>query len=188
MNAKLGYTVIAYPESMPEGWETMLDCLPFGYAYSIHDKDVNTDTGELKKAHIHFFFQGLPTKKQKEYIHACLGVHYGQDVRSASGLYDYLTHENNPDKYHYDRDSIQHSPKWSQEAFDDLYKPKIDYMGEIMQIIVQYGITEYADLLEWIVANGRQELYADSQRLWVMRYIDSRRNRPTDSGTPPVKE
>ena len=182
MNAKLGYTIIAYPESMPDTWEMMLEGLPFGYSWCLHDKDVDED-GVIKKAHIHFFFQGLPTKKQKEYICASLGVSYmGQDVRSASGLYDYLTHENSPEKYHYDRDSIQHSSKWSQEAFEDLYRPKTDYTVEIMQIIVQNDITEYSDLLEWIASNGRQELFTESKKLWVMRYVDSRRNRPTNSG------
>lgn len=187
MNAKLGYLVVAYPESMPTGWAERLEGLPFGYAYCLHDKDVDDD-GVLKKAHIHFFFQGLPTKRQKEYIHACLGVHYGQDCRSASAAYDYLTHENNPDKYHYDKESIAHSRKWSQEDFDAIYTPKIDYTIEIMQIIVENDIKEYSDLMEWIAFNERQELFSESKKLWVMRYVDSRRNRPTDSGTPPVKE
>ena len=119
-NRIYGYTVVSYPESMPPNWRLQLNSLPFGYASCLHDKDVKVDDDGVvteKKAHIHFFFQGKVTKRQKEYIHGALGVSYGEDVRSASGLFDYLTHEHNPDKYHYSKDSIQYSQKVLDSTF-----------------------------------------------------------------------
>lgn len=175
-----GYTVVAYPESLLDGWEYRLNGLPFGYCCALHDKDIRKDEdgNEVqKKSHMHFFFQGRPTPKQKKYIHDCLSVAYGEDVRSMSGMFEYLTHENHPTKYHYSRDIIVYSPKWCQEAFDMHYIPKKDLDGQLMQLIVDNDITEYSMLIEILYELGDEELFAASKKFWIMRYLDSRRNR-----------
>lgn len=177
-NRVQGYTVVAYPESMPEGWEEKLDRLPFGYCAALHDKDKKIDEEgheEIKKSHMHFYFQGSCTAKQKRYIHDCLGVSYGENVRSISGLYDYLTHENHPTKQHYDRSIISHSAKWCQEAFEMEYVPKRNRGLEIMQLVRDNGITEYYKLMEMLLLIGDEELTAEAKSLWVMRYMDSMR-------------
>ena len=172
-NKIYGYTVVAYPESMPDDWRIKLGSLPFGYCYALHDEDVDDD-GVLKKPHEHFYFQGSPTKKQKEYIHGALGVSYGEPVRSAGGMYDYLTHENNPNKYHYSKDIILHSEKWNQELFDSIYVP-VPSVNEVMDIIEEYDITEYFDLMRLFKKLGRDDLLTYSAKAyWVERYITSR--------------
>lgn len=175
-NCKMGYLTIAYPESMPADWREKLEELPFGYVYALHDKDVDGD-GKLKKSHMHFYFQGVPTARQKKYIHDSLGVHYGEDCRSANGAYDYLTHENDPDKYHYSKDSITQSSKWSQEAFETHYIPKRNLAQELISVIESHDMVEYADVLAWTMTNADEELQAEAQRYWVMRYVDSRRHK-----------
>lgn len=180
-NTIKGYTIIAYPESMPEDWEERLNGLPFGYCCALHDKDVNVDEdGNVtpKKAHMHFFFQGRASAKQIKYIMSALGIAYmGQNVRSVSAMYDYLTHENNPTKYKYDRSIIQKSAKWCQEAFDDEYKPKVEYVGLIMNMVEEKDIYEYCDLLKECYLVGDDDLLKEAKSLWCMRYIDSRRNK-----------
>lgn len=183
--AKLGYLTVAYQESMPDDWQQKLESLGFGYSYCLHDKDVwKSDgiingvahkAGELKKPHIHFFFQGVPTMKQKKYIHDSLGVNYGEDCRSANGAYDYLTHENDPDKYHYSKDSISYSLKWNQEAFDAHYVPKRDTYTELLLTIKNNGFYEYHELMEYLAGLEDEELIKEGKALWVMRYMDSRR-------------
>lgn len=170
-----GYTVVAYPESIPKDYSEKLDVLPFGYKSALHDKDVNPETGQLKKAHIHFFFQGNPTKRQKEYIQASLGVAYGEPVRDLSGMYDYLTHENDPDKFHYSRDIIQTSRKWCQEAFEMHYTPKFDTRADLLRCIADNDIHEYYELVEFVATLNRPDLESECTRYWVMRYLDSRR-------------
>lgn len=182
-NAIKGYTVVAWPESMPDDWALKLERLNFGYSYSTHDKDTD-ETGQLKKAHMHFYFQGSPTVKEKKYIHASLGVNYGENVRSAEGMYAYLTHENTPSKYHYSRDIIKHSSKWSQELFEvacSMEPDKKDHTQEIMEIIANENITEYSDLIKCIVSMGRVELLSTVKQYWVIRYIDSIRACNTKS-------
>lgn len=183
---RLGYLTVAYPESMPDQWKEDLEMLPFGYACCTHDKDVwKSDgvingvphkAGEPKKAHTHFFFQGVPTSAQKKLIHAILGVNYGEDCRSANGAYDYLTHENDPDKYHYPKESIAYSPKWSQEAFDAHYTPKRNLKAEVGMIITKRNIVEYAELMEILFEMDDEELQQEASKYWVTKYIDSRRN------------
>lgn len=181
--AIVGYTIIAYPESMPDDWQMKLEKLPFGYCYALHDKDTRVDDDGVivqKKAHMHFFFLGAVNQKQKNYISASLGVNIqGQPVRRASDMYDYLTHENAPDKYHYSKEIIVHSSKWSQEEFETIAsrdQDTADHVIEIMQIVAQENITEYSDLLDYLLENGCEQLLRASRALWVMRYIDSRRN------------
>lgn len=181
MNCINGYTVVAYQESMPQDWQMKLDLLPFGYLYAIHDKDIYTDgqnAGELKKTHLHFCFQGKATKKQKQYIHEALGVKYGQDIRNFSAFYDYLTHENHKNKYHYDKSVIKQSFKWEQELFDAQYKPKIDYTTQLIQFIDKNNIVEYSELFGAILGEfgADEEILKVAKQYWVIRYIDSKRN------------
>lgn len=170
-----GYTVVAYPESMPDDWRIRLNSLPFGYCYNLHDKDCDVETGEKKKEHIHFFFQGVATKKQKEYIHCSLNVSFGMNVNSAGGMFDYLTHENNSDKYHYSKDSIVYSDKWSQELFDTYYTKTIRKI-EIIDFIRKNRIIEYHALLEKLGDdNNSSWLDYCANHVWVRNYIDSLR-------------
>lgn len=184
MNKIYGYTVVAYPDSIPDDWEEKLNKLTFGYCWALHDRDWKvTDDGEIepKKAHMHFYFQGKPTSKQKQYIHESLNVNYGEPVRSASGMFDYLTHENHPNKEHYERDSIKKSAKWDDEMFEMSYVPKIDYEAIILGLIAENDIYEYSHLINLIVQQGYDEveksgIMREAKKYWVMRYIDSRRN------------
>lgn len=184
MNKIYGYTVVAYPDSIPSDWEEKLNKLTFGYCWALHDKDYKvTDEGEIvpKKPHMHFYFQGKPTSKQKKYIQESLNVNYGEDVRSASGMFDYLTHENHPNKQHYERDSIKKSAKWDDEMFEMSYVPQVEYEGLVLGLITEYDICEYSHLIDIIMQQGYDEfertgIMKEVKKYWVMRYIDSRRN------------
>lgn len=118
-NCKIGCNMVAYPESLPSDWEIKLNALDIGYAWALHDKDTKPD-GTLKKAHIHLYFMQTLNSKQKKYVGEVTGINYIEDTRSASDMLDYLTHENDENKYHYSKDIINYSPAWCQEAFDDM--------------------------------------------------------------------
>lgn len=177
MGSKInGYTVVAYPESMADDWERELCALPFGYASSLHDKDTD-GSGQLKKAHVHIFFQGKPTKRQKEYIHRALGISYGEDVRSAQGMFDYLTHENNPEKYHYSRDNIHYSSKWSQELFEVSCVNSTDYTQQLIEYILENGISEYSELMISLMHDNKMEFMKTAKQPFIWHFIDSLRHR-----------
>lgn len=156
-NRKQGLTLTAYPESLPPDWAIQLEQLPFGFCYALHDCDTD-ENGELKKAHIHIYFLANPNKKQREYISLVTGIQFLIDVHSAGDMYEYLTHENNPGKYHYDRNIIQHSSKWSQEDFENISSinanNKVDTkLFEIISLINDYHLVDMASLTDFIVKN-----------------------------------
>ena len=183
-NKIYGYTVVCWPESMPDEWKRLLNALPFGYAMSLHDKDVDAN-GELKKAHMHIYFQGKPSKRQKDYIHKALGIEYGEDVKSPKGMYDYLTHENNPEKYHYAKDNIQYSAKWSQELFEcdcAAYAEKEDKTQELIEYILGNALYEYSDLMISLIKDGRRDLIKSAKCNAAKWFIDSMRNKVGNHG------
>ena len=48
------YATIVYPESAPKNWLDILREMKFNVLVSpLHDKDVNPEDGEIKKAHYH---------------------------------------------------------------------------------------------------------------------------------------
>lgn len=175
-----GYTVVSYPESMPENWRLQLENLPMGYCYAIHDKDPKIDeNGEIigtKKAHIHFFFQGRPTSKQKEYIHATLNVSYGESVHDPMKMYEYLTHKNNPDKFHYPIDSIKHSDKWEQELFEQACSYSPDGKSKTVELLTfMKPYHEYYDLLQALVEQDRLDLISEAKQPWVKNALMSKK-------------
>lgn len=158
-NRKQGLTLTAYPESLPPDWATQLEQLPFGFCYALHDCDTD-ENGELKKAHIHIYFLANPNKKQREYISLVTGIQFLIDVHSAGDMYEYLTHENNPEKYHYDRNIIQHSSKWSQEDFENIAsvnsnnKEDVDTkLFQIVSLIDDYHLRDMGALTQYIIKN-----------------------------------
>lgn len=67
-----------------------------------HDKDVNKETGEFKKAHKHgaLYFDSLKSYSQvselvTKYLNTPAHV---EVIMSPKGMYDYFTHAENPEK------------------------------------------------------------------------------------------
>ena len=112
------WTVIFYPEDLPEDWKTVVDDLRFRWIESpIHDKDVNAN-GEPKKPHIHalFMFESVKTAEQiekmlKEVFGASesgsiIGAAHPQRVTDRCALVRYMAHMDNPDKAQYEVSEI----------------------------------------------------------------------------------
>lgn len=107
VNAKSrNWTLIVYPESAPKNWEDFL--AGYTYCYCLHDKDVNKDTGKLKKAHIHVLltFEGPITYTAMKQLTDSLNSPVPQPARSLRGMIRYLIHADNKNKYHYNREDI----------------------------------------------------------------------------------
>lgn len=168
-NRKLGLTLVAYPESLPPDWVAKLDLMGIGYSWALHDKDVETD-GTPKKPHIHIFFQASLNAKQKKYVGEVTGIKFHIDVQSPEDMYEYLTHENDENKYHYDKSIIHHSAAWSQEAFEMLcnqYKrPQRISIYDIYMTIEENNITDLRALNLYYMSN-----FPDDERNQYLNYI-----------------
>lgn len=168
-NAIVGYTIVAYPESISGDWVDELSKLPYGFCWALHDKDVDAE-GKTKKEHYHIFILGNPDKKQVRFIKQTLNVELdGQKVRSISGIYDYLTHENSPDKAHYSRDSIHYSPTWDNNVFEGLYTPKRNIEQEMYCNIDEHQLRNYGEVVRWYRVNQPSDLKYVTRRCYAIR-------------------
>ena len=116
------WAFLLYRESAPENYLEVLEELHIPFVLSPwHDKDVNKDTGEFKKAHKHgaLFFDSLKSYSQvsdmlKENLNTPAHV---EVVMSPKGMYDYFVHAENPDKALYNIEDIEFGCGFDLEKF-----------------------------------------------------------------------
>lgn len=181
---KRNWTFILYPESAPENWkqiliETGLPCC----VSPLHDKDVNEGTGELKKAHYHVLlcYSGPTSFNVVNSLCHSLNSPIPQPLESVKGAYAYLTHQNNPEKFQYDKRDITFLNGFDIQDFADYTKSELDRLiKSIHQIILQENILEYSDLLDYLLQyDDSNELYSVASHNTVLfnSYITSRRHK-----------
>lgn len=116
------WTVIFYPEDLPEDWQAQVDELRIKWIEGpVHDKDWNTD-GTPKKAHVHtlFMFENVKNAEQVTEVFSGLfgtsesgsivGVaHINEKSRAGDrcGVVRYMAHMDNPEKAQYDPNEIK---------------------------------------------------------------------------------
>lgn len=155
-NRSRTWAFVAYPESMPEDWKTILDSLSVPWACSpLHDSDINETTGEKKKPHYHFVlsFDGKKSYEQIEEITSKLKATVPQRCLSIRGAVRYFLHLDNPEKAQY---TSRKNEIMSGGAFDveDALKlsatEKDDIVEKLEDIIYSKHVNEYANLSYWV--------------------------------------
>jgi hypothetical protein len=94
------------------------------YAYILHDKDVKDDgTGVLKDDHYHFYIE-FKNPRSLNSVAEDLTVPANMvcQVYSKKGILQYLTHQNQPEKYQYNPDEVVSNFDIGQEFADDMVK------------------------------------------------------------------
>ena len=90
----------------------------YDYAYIVHDKDVNSDTGEIKKSHIHCVVSFNNAKWNTSFAEEIgLLVNYIQPIKNYEKCLEYLIHYNDDSKYQYSLDDVKGSLKKKLERF-----------------------------------------------------------------------
>lgn len=148
------WTFIVYPESIKDNWIQVLieTGLPFAIS-PLHDKDLNAD-GTIKKPHYHVIltYDGPTTYKSvNENICQIIGSTIPKRVLSLRGIYRYLTHEDNPEKYHYNRDLIQEFNNFHIDMTDTELTFKI---ASITLEAEQLSITNYLELINHYLSDN----------------------------------
>lgn len=147
------WSVIVYPDSAPDDWRSMLDSYHFRWLESpLHDKDINTGTGELKKAHIHLLlsFDGPVTYKYVSQISEKLNSPIPQKVASGRGLVRYFVHLDNPEKYQYDKSAIvAHGGAIVEDYFKQTVSEKMQVLEEVENFIFDNEITTFSALIRY---------------------------------------
>lgn len=146
-NRKYGaFTGILYPEDSRCSQALSFLSSSDGYLfYATHDKDM-TDTGEIKKPHIHFVYKPVNPRTLTG-LAKSMGIpsNYLEPARNMRSCVRYLIHLDTPDKYQYSPDIIStggcaclaHTEEYLSAA---PYKPSDDEMaGLLASYILSYG-------------------------------------------------
>lgn len=178
---KRTWTFVLYPESAPEDWRERLRLSGLMAAVSpLHDKDTNP-TGEAKKAHHHIVvvYSGPTTYNAVAKLTASYNATIPQALESVRGMYRYFTHQDNPEKYQYDAREIEHFNGFNIADLVELSKGEVTQLKrQVMEIIRQVDIVEYADLLDFLLDNDLPAEYdiAINHTILFNTYIASRRH------------
>lgn len=178
---KRNWTMVIYPDSLPSNWVNILIETGLPIAISpLHDKDLNADTEEHKKPHYHIIacYSGPTSFNIVNNLAKQLNAPIPKAIESVKGLYRYLTHQDNPEKYQYDKRDIKHLNGFDIFDFSDLtISEKNRLLKELQTFIRDNGIVEYAELLDLLLDNDMPELHhmAFNHTIAINGYLKSRR-------------
>ena len=150
---------ILYPENMIAGWEELIGSkLEFPFAYCVHDKDLQKDSEETRKAHVHVLlaYPAPTTAKQVLKLFnrlsqpgtvCCPVVQDKYNIRSA---YNYLIHDTDESrkagKYQYEKSCRIEGNNFDIGMYEQLsLTEKDDMCDELCHFILKEQITNYAD-------------------------------------------
>lgn len=175
------WTFLLYKESAPENYLEILESMHIPFILSPwHDKDVNKETGEFKKAHKHgaLFFETLKSYSQvSELLTSNLNTPaHVEVVMSPKGMYDYFTHAEDPEKTLYDINDIESGCGFDLDKF--LISNNNDkFLSLIIDIIEEYNFTEFNNLIRY--ARKENLMLLDlimNKTYFFAKYLDSKRH------------
>lgn len=136
------------------------------YAYINHDKDINEETGELKKQHTHIVLS-FNNQKWRNSLALELGItpNYMQKCEKLDKSLMYLIHYNNEDKYQYDISEVLGTLKPKLERLIlNKDKSEEEIILELMHIIKVYPThLTITDFVEYVCSKGLYSHYRRSQ-------------------------
>lgn len=176
---KRNWAMVLYPESAPDNWRDILQQSGLPAVISpLHDKDKDP-TGEPKKAHYHIIltYPGPTTYNAVRAFTDCLNQPIPQPLESVQGYYRYLTHEDNPDKYQYDKSDIVLVNGFDVRDYIEISKTEsLKILKDIQQVIISVDIREYSDLLDYLLdINHDWWTVAVNHTMMLNAYLKSRR-------------
>ena len=203
---KRNWSFLLYPESAPADWLEQLKTTGLPVAISpLHDMDVwsledeqknpEHKAGTPKKAHHHVIvcYDGPTTFSSVKSLTDRLNQPIPVPLETVRGMYDYLTHEGQQDKYQYDKKDIQTLNGFSIRDYCELTKSEVTKAKrEILQLIRDNSITEYADLIDILMdgGEGTADMFdvVSNNTLFFKAYLTSQWRRQAAPGRPPAKE
>ena len=175
------WAFLIYQESAPENYLDVLEEMHIPFVLSPwHDKDVNKESGEFKKAHKHgvLFFESLKSYTQvsellTEKLHTPSHV---EVVMSPKGMYDYFIHAENPDKTRYNMDEIESGCGFELEQFL-ITNNNDQFLSTVIDIIEEHNFTEFNNLVRYArVENPSLLNLIIDKTYFFAKYLDSRRH------------
>lgn len=152
---------VLYPDSAPENWLEILNRSGLPWSVSpLHEKDLNADGGK-KKAHYHVIIiwgNATTYNAVKKFTHDTLNATVPQVLHSPLGYYRYFTHEDNPEKYQYNKADIQSGNGFDIADYAKMTKQqKLELHMQLSQMILDNGIYSYAGAVQMAMSLGFDE-------------------------------
>lgn len=147
-----------------------------------HDKDVNEDTGEVKKKHKHIIlvYDGPQCRGPVERITQDFNSPMPIAQVSLKGAVLYLTHSNNPEKYQYSQSDIELVGfDTLQDIMDLTAETERQIIMEFMKWVEDNQIYEYWDCLKYYGESGLilEFQYLANHTLLISNMLNSIRNK-----------
>ena len=175
------WTFLLYQESAPENYLEILEEMHVPFVLSpCHDKDVNKETGEFKKAHRHgaLYFNSLKSYTQvSDLLTKNLNTPaHVEPVMSPKGMYDYFTHAQNPEKTLYDINDIESGCGFELDKFL-ISNNNDEFLSMVIDVIEEYNFTEFNALVIYARKENKQLLGLIMDKTYFFaKYLDSRRH------------
>lgn len=178
------WTFVAYPESLPENWKTLL-VEEFDVSKAIisplHDKDVLDDPDRTaKKPHYHVILRygSMKSFSQIEEITKALGQPIPQKVKNIEGAVRYLIHADSPDKAQYQKSDIATIGAVDIDKYFTRTNAEEDALhAEIIEFVCDNDITEFAVLMDYArVHNYDWFRFLCRHSYMIDKYITSKRH------------
>lgn len=152
---------IVYPDSAPENWIEILNRSGLCWAMSpLHEHDLNAD-GSKKKPHYHVIIiwrASTTYNAVKRFTHVTLNATVPQVLQSPIGYYRYFTHEDNPEKYQYNKVEIRSGNGFDIADYAKMTKQQMLEMHQkLTQMIIDNSVWLYADACEMAMSLGWDE-------------------------------
>ena len=174
------WAFLLYQESAPENYLDILEEMHIPFVLSPwHDKDVNKETGEFKKAHKHgaLYFDSLKSYSQVSKLltnHLNTPKHVEVSM-SPRGMYDYFTHAENPEKTLYDINDIESGCGFDLNKFL-ITNNSGEFLTLVIDIIEEQNFLEFNSLVRYARAENPQLLSLIMDKTYFFaKYLDSRR-------------
>lgn len=186
------WTLIFYPEDLPENWKELVDGLLVRWIEGpLHDKDVLPD-GTPKKPHHHtlFMFENVKSVEQVSELFkelfgesesgTIVGVATPQKVTDRCAIVRYMAHMDNPDKAQYDpNDIVGHNGADPAEILRYSATETREMIIAMEEYIEQNGIIELSDFSAAIRYNHPEwhTLLATKMTMYFNAFIRSQRHK-----------
>lgn len=171
------FVFVVYPESAPVDWIEQLKQTGLAFVVSpLHDKDVNPD-GTPKKEHYHVIVSwgNSTTYRSARGLCDTLKCPIPQMLKNCNGMYRYLTHKDNPEKYQY-----KEQPKCYNGWVRPLDSADVENIKrEVWKMVYTEDCQEYGELLMVCEERGAEYFEIASKHTILFKAVcDGYRHNP----------